>query len=68
MGNDDTLESLLERAATLAAANNISLDSFMTAAWQAFVAQHPTFLEQLQAIQLCGQLELLRMQGRIASA
>ena len=63
-----TVQEHLERAADLAAANGCSADTFTQAALGAYMAKNPAFREQIEAVQLAGQLAALRAQGRIGIA
>jgi hypothetical protein len=59
-------QDLLALAAT--AAGEADLDSFMRAAWTAFVESHPGLRERLEELRFLAELENLREQGRIPEA
>lgn len=62
------LETLLARAAELAANNDIDSADFMSAAWNAILDAHPGMREQLADKELRTQLKKLRKQGLIGLA
>ena len=62
------LDSVLARAATLAAEGGLSSDAFMAAAWQAYLDSHPGMREQLEDKALRSVLKKLRKRGLVASA
>lgn len=62
------LDTLLSRAATLAAERGMSSDTFMAAAWQAYLDAHPGMREQLEDKALRSELKKLRKRGLVASA
>ncbi|HUQ06916.1 MAG TPA: hypothetical protein VM261_30705 [Kofleriaceae bacterium] len=73
METDNDIESrkspfqeLLALAAS--AAGDADLDSFMRAAWSAFVEAHPGLRERLEELRFLAELENLREQGRIPEA
>lgn len=73
METDNDIESrkspfreLLALAAS--AAGDADLDSFMRAAWAAFVEAHPGLRERLEELRFLAELENLREQGRIPEA
>jgi hypothetical protein len=59
-------QELLALAAS--AAGDADLDSFMRAAWSAFVEAHPGLRERLEELRFLAELENLREQGRIPEA
>lgn len=59
-------QELLALAAS--AAGDADLDSFMRAAWSAFVEAHPGLRERLEELRFLAELESLREQGRIPEA
>lgn len=59
---------LLNRAAVEAAAEGVSSEEFVNAAWQAFLAAHPGMREELEDKALRSELKKLRKRGLIASA
>lgn len=65
---DDTPENLLHRAAELAVERGVPSEHFMAAAWQAYIAHHPTMAAELEALHLMAHLHVLRQQGRLAAA
>jgi len=62
------LEQLLRRAATLAAEQGVSSDTFMAAAWQAILDSQPGLREQLELQQLTAELRELRKRGLVGRA
>ncbi len=59
-------QELLALAAS--AAGDSDLDSFMRAAWSAFVEAHPGLRERLEELRFLAELESLRAQGRLPEA
>lgn len=62
------LETLLTRAAAIAAENGIESESFMSAAWNSYLAARPGLREELEEKELKAQLRKLRKQGLIGTA
>lgn len=62
------LESLLARAAELAAKHKLDSAEFMSAAWNAVLDAHPGMREELADKELRSQLKKLRKQGLIGVA
>jgi hypothetical protein len=62
------LERILRQAASLAAANGVSSDQFMSAAWHALLDRHPGLREQLEHQRITAELRELRKLGRVGSA
>ena len=62
------LETLLARAAELAAKDDIDSADFMSAAWNAILDAHPGMREELADKELRSQLKKLRKQGMIGLA
>jgi hypothetical protein len=62
------LETLLARAAELAAKDSIDSAEFMSAAWNAILDAHPGLREELADKELRTQLKKLRKQGLIGTA
>ncbi len=62
------LETLLARAAELAAKDEIDSADFMSAAWSAILDAHPGMREELADKELRSQLKKLRKQGMIGLA
>ena len=62
------LETLLARAAELAAKDDIDSAVFMSAAWNAILDAHPGMREELADKELRTQLKKLRKQGLIGLA
>lgn len=59
---------LLAAAASAAADAGVDLDSFMSAAWTAFMEARPGLREQLEHLHLLAQLECLRQAGKLGQA
>jgi hypothetical protein len=59
---------LLSRAAELCIAHGLDVDSFMKAAWSAYVESRPGMREELEEQQLREQLDELRKLGRLGVA
>lgn len=59
-------QELLALAAS--AAGDADLDSFMRAAWTAFVEARPGLRERLEELRFLAELETLREQGRVPEA
>lgn len=59
---------LLTRAAEAAVASGVELETFMNAAWTAFMDQRPGLREHLEHQHMVEQLEALRAQGKLAQA
>jgi hypothetical protein len=68
--NIDTRKAAFQELLALAAtaAGDSDLDSFMRAAWSAFVETHPGLRERLEELRFLAELENLREQGRIPEA
>ena len=70
--DDDTdsrtasFQELLAMAAN--AAGDADLDSFMRAAWSAFVEGRPGLRQRLEELRFLAELEGLRQQGRLPEA
>jgi hypothetical protein len=62
------LDTVLSRAAKLAAERGVSSDAFVAAAWQAYLDAHPGMREQLEDKALRSELKKLRKRGLVASA
>jgi hypothetical protein len=62
------LETLLARAAELAAKDEIDSAEFMSAAWNAILDAHPGMREEIADKELRTQLKKLRKQGLIGLA
>lgn len=62
------LETLLARAAELAAKHDVDSADFMSAAWNAILDAHPGLREELADKELRSQLKKLRKQGLIPLA
>ncbi|MEO7094372.1 MAG: hypothetical protein ABI175_14040, partial [Polyangiales bacterium] len=62
------LETLLARAAELAAKDDVDSADFMSAAWNAILDAHPGMREELADKELRSQLKKLRKQGLIGLA
>jgi hypothetical protein len=62
------LDTLLARAAELAAKNDLDLDEFVRAAWSAFVDARPGLRQQLEDKQLRSELRKLRKRGLVGTA
>ncbi len=62
------LDTLLRKAAALAAANGVSLDAFASAAWQAFLDAMPGLRDELETRALIDQIGQLRERGLVGSA
>jgi len=62
------LDSLLRRAAALAAANGVPLEAFADAAWAAFLDAQPGLREALEIRALAARLDELRARGLVGSA
>ena len=62
------IETLLGRAAALAADAGLAPEAFMQAAWKAFMDARPGLREELEVKQLRAQLRKLRKRGLLASA
>jgi hypothetical protein len=61
-------KAALRKAASLAAANGVTLDAFADAAWEAFLAAKPDLREELEIRALTAQLTELRQRGLVGSA
>lgn len=66
--NRDSVEALLARAAKLASSQAMESEEFMSAAWDAYLANHPGMREALADKALRSELRKLRKRGLIASA
>lgn len=62
------LRVALPAAATAAVEAGVDLETWMQAAWAAYVEQRPGLRAELEEQQLRGQLDELRKQGRLARA
>lgn len=62
------LEQLLERAADVGAKHDVDVDSFMRAAWAAYLESRPGMREQIEELQMREQLEAIRRSGRMGQA
>jgi hypothetical protein len=61
-------DQLLAAAASAAAHAGVDLDTFMSAAWTAFLEARPGLREQLEHLHLLAQLETLRQAGKLGQA
>lgn len=68
--NDISRKAPFQELLALAAcaAGDADLDSFMRAAWMAFVEARPGLRERLEELRFLAELESLREQGRIPEA
>jgi hypothetical protein len=62
------LSSLLSRAGEIAASMGMELDTWMRAAWSAYVDAKPGLREHLEDMHLLAELEALRQSGKIGQA
>lgn len=62
------VSELLSRAAELCVQHGLDVDSFMKAAWSAYVESRPGMREHLEEMQLREQLDELRKLGRLGVA
>ena len=62
------LGDLLAQAVSLCVEHDVDPDAFMKGAWSAYLEQHPGMREQIEQIQLLGQLEAIRKAGRMGQA
>lgn len=65
-GRKSPFQELLALAAS--AAGDADLDSFMRAAWSAFVEARPGLKERLEELRFLAELESLREAGRVPEA
>ena len=63
-----SLRDHLQRAASVAADENLDLDAFMKQAWQAFMEARPGLREHLEDMQLIAQIDAMRKAGKIGAA
>ncbi|HVK87363.1 MAG TPA: hypothetical protein VM513_24775 [Kofleriaceae bacterium] len=66
--NRNNFEQLLARAAKVAANQDVDSETFITAAWQAYLASHPGMREELEDKALRSELRRLRKRGLVALA
>ncbi len=62
------IDRLLEQAAALSAQHGLDVDSFMKAAWTAYVEARPGLRDYLEEMQLRTQIDELRKLGRVGEA
>ena len=60
--------TLLTQAAALCVEQGVDLDSFMKAAWTAYVESRPGMRDHLEELQLRDQLDEIRKLGRMGQA
>jgi hypothetical protein len=63
-----TVKELMRRAARRAAERGASLESFMSAAYGAFLDINPDVREQLAEAQMLAEIQALRSAGKVGSA
>ena len=68
MSQTENIDTVLARAAKLAAKSGQSSEAFMAAAWQAYLDNHPGMREELEDKALRSELRKLRKRGLVASA
>lgn len=62
------LRAALTESAAAAVAAGLELETWMQAAWGAYMEQRPGLRAHLEEVQLTGQLDELRRQGKMALA
>jgi len=64
----EQLDELLQKAAKLAADNDVPAETFMAAAWNHVLDSHPGMRQELEDKELRSQLKKLRKAGLMATA
>lgn len=59
---------LLAQAALLCSHNGVDMETFMKGAWSAYVESRPGLRDEIEELQIRGQLDELRKAGRLAEA
>lgn len=65
---DPKLETLLLRAAKLAADHGVPVETFVQAAWSAYLDARPGLREELATKELVDELRELRRRGKVGTA
>jgi hypothetical protein len=62
------ISAILKRAAELAASNSVALETFVQAAWAAYMDAHPGLRQELEDRELLARLDKLRARGQLGTA